>query len=235
MCKRIRHTYYCEEMFLVKHKSKNSCESAIFYNLTADIVYSVCKFKYFFNTTVTPSVLDGSSHIFLANMLSPKRLICTQDYHLARPLPSYPYILVNRSMLCNCHMQTGHTYLLKSLGSCQNGAHFKMYFTINSAFSHYMSLFGLSQSTDVVDQLLPEQHVFDTFVNDSTSMALTYNNTAHIVPLDGPDTLLELFQSISSRAPHSPNSLFFPIVQHTSDKNPDFTTKGSFCTQPQPT
>ena len=36
MCKKIRHTYYCKELFLVKHKSKHSCESTIFYNLTAD-------------------------------------------------------------------------------------------------------------------------------------------------------------------------------------------------------
>ena len=34
MCKQIWHTYYCEELFLVKHKSKHSCESAIYYNLT---------------------------------------------------------------------------------------------------------------------------------------------------------------------------------------------------------
>ena len=32
MCEQIRHTYYCEELFLVKHKSKHNCESAIFYN-----------------------------------------------------------------------------------------------------------------------------------------------------------------------------------------------------------
>ena len=30
MCKQIRHMYYCKELFLVKHKSKHSCESAIF-------------------------------------------------------------------------------------------------------------------------------------------------------------------------------------------------------------
>ena len=73
MCKQIRHTYYCEEIFLVKHKSKHNFKSAIFYNLTSEVVYSVCQFKYFYNTTVTPSVLDGGSHILLANMLSPKR------------------------------------------------------------------------------------------------------------------------------------------------------------------
>ena len=46
MCKQIRHTYYCEELFLIKHKTKHSCESAIFYNLTADVVYSACQFDY---------------------------------------------------------------------------------------------------------------------------------------------------------------------------------------------
>ena len=58
--------------------------------------------------------------------------------------PSHPYVLVNRSILCNCHLQTGLNYLLKSLSSCDSGAPFTMYFTVNSAFQHFMSEFGLS-------------------------------------------------------------------------------------------
>ena len=131
MCKKLRHTYYCEELFLVKHKSKHSCESAIFYNLTADVVYSVCQFDYFYNTTVPPSILDGGSNILLANMLSHKRLICTEGFPAAQPLPSHPYVLVNRSILCNFHLQTGLNYLFKSLGSCDSGATPTMYFTVN--------------------------------------------------------------------------------------------------------
>ena len=69
--------------FLIKRKTKHSCESAIFYNLTADVVYSVCQFDYFYNTTVPPSILDGGSNILLANMLSPKRLICMEDSPMA--------------------------------------------------------------------------------------------------------------------------------------------------------
>ena len=83
MCKQIRHIYYCEELFLIKHKTKHSCESAILYNSTADVVYSVCQFDYFYNTTVTPSILDGGSNILLANVLSPKRLICMEDSPMA--------------------------------------------------------------------------------------------------------------------------------------------------------
>ena len=56
MCKQIRHTYYCEELFLIKHKTRHSCESATFYNLTADVVYSVCQFDYYYNTTATPTL-----------------------------------------------------------------------------------------------------------------------------------------------------------------------------------
>ena len=144
MCKQIRHTYYCEEIFLIKYKSKHNCESAIFYNLTAEVVYSVCQFKYFYNTTVTPSVLDGGSHILLANMLSPKRLVCSNNFHMAHPVPSYPYVLVNRSLLCNCHLESGLTYVLKSLGSCSNKDRFTIYSSIHSTINHYMHKFGFS-------------------------------------------------------------------------------------------
>ena len=88
VCKQIRHMYYCEELFLIKHKSKHSCESTIFYNLTADVVYQVCQFDYFYNATVLPSILDGGSSILLANMLSPKRLICSKDFHMADLCPA---------------------------------------------------------------------------------------------------------------------------------------------------
>ena len=118
MYKQIRHTYYCEELILIKYKSKHSCESAIFYNLISNVVYSVCEFDYYYNTTVTPSVLDGGSHILLANMLSPKWLICSDVFHMACPVSSFPYALINRSFLCNCYLESGLTYLLKSLGSC---------------------------------------------------------------------------------------------------------------------
>ena len=70
MCKQIRHIYYCEGLFLIKHKTKHSCESAIFYNLTADVVYSVCQFDYFYNTKVPPSILDGYIHMIPTSLIS---------------------------------------------------------------------------------------------------------------------------------------------------------------------
>ena len=137
MCKQIWHSYYCEELFLVKHKSKHSCESAIYYNLPREVINEYCTFQYFYNTTVTPSVLDGGPQILLANILTPKRLICTYASDMARPVPSHNYVLVNRSILCNCHMESGLTYLLKSIAFCETAsADYTMSFTLNLAFLH---------------------------------------------------------------------------------------------------
>ena len=58
MCKSIRNIYYCEELFVIKHKSRHSCVSAIFYNLGPATVTKNCRFDYYYNTTVPPVILD---------------------------------------------------------------------------------------------------------------------------------------------------------------------------------
>ena len=141
MCKKIRRTHYCEELFLVKHKTKHSCESAIFYNLTRETILQNCDFKYFYNTSVLPSVLDGGSHILLANMLNEKRLICSYDQGLARPLPTSSYALVSSDILCHCHLQVGLTYILKNIATYNVTDHPTLEYTVNLAFMNYFHEF----------------------------------------------------------------------------------------------
>ena len=38
ICKRIGFEFYCEELFVVRHKSIHSCESAIYFDLDTDII-----------------------------------------------------------------------------------------------------------------------------------------------------------------------------------------------------
>ena len=137
-------------------------------------------------------------------------------------------LLVNRSILCNCHLQMGLNYLLKSLSSCDSGATSTMYFTVNSAFQHFLSEFGLSNSPSLDGRLLSQEYIFDIFLNDTSKPSMYPNTSQAILPLDPPDTLLELFQSISSKPHTSPNLPFFPIVQHANMKTPNYPTKGSF-------
>ena len=103
-----------------------------------------------------------------------------------------------------------------------------MYFTVNSAFQHFMSEFGLSDSPSIDGKLLSQEYIFDIFLKDTSKPSIHPNNSWPILPLDPPDTLLELFQSISSRSHASYNLPFFPIVWHTSMKIPNYPRKGSF-------
>ena len=58
-CKRIGHEFYCEELFIIKQKSSYSSESAIYFNLTTDIIKNNCNSDFYFNKTdVNPTVLD---------------------------------------------------------------------------------------------------------------------------------------------------------------------------------
>ena len=79
-------------------------------------------------------MLDGGSQIVLANMLAEIRLICTYDQGLAKPLTTSPYHLVDRKILCHCHIQSGLTYVLKNVGSCNSTLQPKISYTVNLAF-----------------------------------------------------------------------------------------------------
>ena len=138
----ISNEFYCEEVFIVKHKSSYSCESAIYFNLTMDIIRNSCNFDFYYNKTdVTPTVLDGGEEIILANWSNDKHIICNINNDIPVKIPSLPYVLVNRSILCNRGIEADNRHLLESLAAC-NKKHTKltMYFTINLAFTNYLDL-----------------------------------------------------------------------------------------------
>ena len=111
-CKKISNEFYCEELFVVKHKSSYSCESAIYFNLTTDIIRKNCNFNFYYNKTdFTPTVLDGGKEIILANWPNDKHIICNINNDIPVKIPSHPYVLVNRSILCNCDIEADSHHL----------------------------------------------------------------------------------------------------------------------------
>ena len=56
-------------------------------------------------------------------------------------MPSHPYVLVNRSILCNCGIEVDNHHLLELLAACiEKLTQLTMYFTINLAFTNYLDL-----------------------------------------------------------------------------------------------
>ena len=98
--------FYCEELFIVKNKSKYICESAVYFDLGPCIIKENYKFAYYFNKTdVTPMVLGGGNEIILANWLDDKQIIYNVNNDIPVKIPTHPYVLVNRGILCNCRIE----------------------------------------------------------------------------------------------------------------------------------
>ena len=72
-----------------------------------------------------------------------------------------------------------------------------------------MSLFGLSENETVSTELIGNEHIFDIFLNNSFPPLLLDNSSLSLAPLNPPNTLLKLFQTMNLRSKVSPNSPFF--------------------------
>ena len=57
-------------------------------------------------------------------------------------MPSYPYVLVNRNVLCNCGIGVENNFLMESLAACHDSSSkLFMYIMMNTAFVNYLEQF----------------------------------------------------------------------------------------------
>ena len=65
-------------------------------------------------------MLDGGDEIVLTNWPNDKHIICNINNDIPVKIPSPPYVLVNRSVLCNCSIEADNHYLLETIIACDN-------------------------------------------------------------------------------------------------------------------
>ena len=150
-CKKIGYEYFCEELFVVKSKHKYSCASAVYFNSNHNIKEN-CVFYYYHNkTNIIPSVLDRGKQITLANWPNYKRIVCTYNNNIPVNIPSHPYILLDRNVLCNCNNEAESNFLLESLATCDEDKKpdLEMYFTVNLAFLDYLTQLNVTLNTPI--------------------------------------------------------------------------------------
>ena len=117
-----------------------------------------CKFTFYFNKTdITPTVLERGNKFILANWPDDKNIICNVNNDIRGKIPSHPFVLIYRSILCNCGIEAENNFLLESLAACHISK-LLMYFTVNIAFVNYL---------DTLDNLT-EFLKFPIFMNRTT-------------------------------------------------------------------
>ena len=81
--------------------------------------------------------MDGGHDIILANWPSFKQIVCTTHNNIPIEIPSHPYVLLNRTILCNCIIEAENNFLLESIAACDpdsTDVDLEMYFMATTAF-----------------------------------------------------------------------------------------------------
>ena len=163
-CEKIGYEYYCEELFVVKSKSKYSCASALYFQLDRQIIKENCRFDYYYNKTdVKPSILDGGYEIVLANWPSFKRIVCSTHNNIPIEIPSHPYVLLNRTVLCNCIIEAESNFLLESIAACdpeRDDVDLEMYFVANTAFLNYFDELISTLDIPFFHNITRQEHIY---------------------------------------------------------------------------
>ena len=193
-CKRIGYEYYCEELFVVKSKSRYSCTSALYFQLDRQTMKYNCVFDYYYNKTdVKPSILDGGNEIVLANWPSYKRIVCSTHNNIPIERPSDLYVLLNRTVLCNCIIEAENNFLLESIAACDlesDSADLEMYFMANTAFLNYFDELINMLLTPFFHNITRQEHILPiSLESDDFDKEL----------LSAPETLRELVEKYNQR------------------------------------
>ena len=122
-----------------------------------------CVFDYYYNKTdVKSSILDGGHEIVLANWPSFKRVVCSMHNNIPIEIPSHPYVLLNRMVLCNCIIEVENNFLLESIAACDpkgDGADLEMYFMANTAFLNYFDELINTLDVPFLHNITKQEHV----------------------------------------------------------------------------
>ena len=131
-------TYYCENLFLVTHRSEHTCESAIYWNQSASFINDKCNFEYYHELIPEPRVLDAGDYLLLAGLPIPWTFFCTKERQIPNPTEGSPYIIIKRTQLCLCSISAGPYYLQENILSCEDeNVDLHMYYTVNMEVVNY--------------------------------------------------------------------------------------------------
>ena len=162
-CKKIGYDYYCEELFVVKSKAKYSCTSALYFQFDRQTIKENCIFNYYYNKTdVKPSILDEGFEIVLANWPSFKRIVCSTHINILIEIPSHPYVLLNRTVLCNCIIEAESNFLLESIAACdpeRDNIDLEMYFVANTSFLNYFDELISTLDIPLFHNITRQEHI----------------------------------------------------------------------------
>ena len=142
----------------------------LFY-LDKDIIKCNCDLIFCYNKRdITLTVLDRGDEIILAIWPNDKHIICTINNDIPIEIPSHIYVLVNRSVVCNCGIEMENNFILEPLATCHDAnTNLVMYFRVSTAFTNYINQFNLTDDLifPILTNKTTSEYTLTIFLNNS--------------------------------------------------------------------
>ena len=109
-----------------------------------------------------PSILDGGYETVLANWPSFKRIVCSMHNNIPIEILSHLYVLLNRTVLCNCIIEAESNFLLESIAACdpeRDDVDLEMYFVTNTAFQNYFDELISTLDITFFHNIMRQEHI----------------------------------------------------------------------------
>ena len=106
--------------------------------------------------------MDEVHEIVLANWPSFKRIVCSMNNNITLEIPSHPYVLLNRTILCNYIIEAENNFLLESIAVCDpdnTDVDLEMYFVANTAFLNYFKGFIDTLEVPFLHNVTMQEHI----------------------------------------------------------------------------
>ena len=131
--------YFCEQIFLMKHTSEHTCETAIYHEQSPDLIKDKCNIQYHPELNPTLQILDAGKHILLGNIPEPWSVVCSKNDPIPNPLEASKYVIIKKKDLCQCSLSAGTWYIQENIVHCEGEASsdLQLYYTVNMAVMIY--------------------------------------------------------------------------------------------------
>ena len=159
LCNRMGATYYCENLYVLRHRSEHTCKSAIYYHADSWTITKHCQATFMSKHQFPPKVLDAGETMVLFNLPEPWILVCGQNKR-PRQIRISTYKILNRTELCECSLTAGSFSLDETLVQCTPeirqaaDGKFSMMYAINKIIFDYLQVNnGVQQKMEVLQAL----------------------------------------------------------------------------------
>ena len=139
-CLLIGDTYICQEVFLMKQKNFHTCESAIYYRVSYEIIKNKCEIDYYPHLEPEPDLLDQGDKILLTGLKDKWTYYCQAKDQAPNPIDTGHYVVINKTDLCRCSISTGEYHVQQNIAYCPGDTDNVLEFgyTVNMAVIMYL-------------------------------------------------------------------------------------------------